>query len=393
MERKILSSLLYSREAFETLEPFLSPEDLSDQGGVLYEQINQFYHTDPDAQVVDKEILNARIQRDYPKHADRLVAVVDSLEEVSEQNVVKEYIDLKVEDTGYRLANALFSRDQHQIQEALEEYNRWLSATDLEEEDEEVLQGTSLADLSNKASDDQKIKVLPHELNNVLDGGLPPESHVLIYAPPEVGKSLFSINMACGFLYQQKKVLYIGNEDPSANMLFRFYSCLSGMTKQEMLRNMDEAQRLADERGYQNLTFISQEGGTVAKLQDQVKRHQPDVVFVDQIGNFHVKNKEGAQALEHIARGVRGVAKKHGIVGVSVHQGDAAAQGKLFLDLGDVYYSNVGVQGAVDVMIGIGATKDMLNGPQRMLNLTKNKLSGIHDPVEVSFNPQLSRVQ
>jgi len=64
MERKILSSLLYSREAFETLEPFLYPEDLSDQGGVLYEQINQFYNTDPDAQAVDKEILNARIQRD-----------------------------------------------------------------------------------------------------------------------------------------------------------------------------------------------------------------------------------------------------------------------------------------------------------------------------------------
>ena len=314
MERKILSSLLYSRDAFNTLEPYLSSEDLSDQGEVLYEQILKFYKADPDADKTDIDILSARIQREYPKHADRLISVLTSLEEVSEQNVIQEYIDLKIEDSGMKLANALFSKDQSQIQKALEEYNHWSTAIDLgEEEEDEVLQGASLADLSSKADESNKLRTYPNELNNVLDGGLPPESHVLIYAPPEVGKSLFSINMACGFLAQGKRVMYIGNEDPSANMLFRFYSCLSGMTRHEMLQDMDTAQEKADNLGYNNLTFISQEGGTITKLQDQVKKHKPDVVFVDQIGNFHVKDKEGAQALEHIARGIRGIAKKHGM--------------------------------------------------------------------------------
>lgn len=393
MERKVLSALLTSREAYDRLAPVISEEDFSEQGEILFRQIHEYYQHDPRAQNVDKDILNARLQREFPKHYERLSNAVNSLEQTSENNVVKEYIDLRAGKAANDAAQALLSKDSNKIQAAIEEYQRWSTASDIEEEQDENLQGIRLSDLASHESDDSKIKVFPAALNNIFDGGFPPETHILIYAPPEVGKSQLSINMACGFLTQGKRVLYIGNEDPSKNMLFRFYSCLTGMEKGDMLRDLEGAQEKADALGFNNLIFVSQEGGTITKLRDQVEKYKPDVVFVDQIGNFTAGEKEGTQALEHISRGVRGVAKKYKIVAVSVHQGDAKAQGKLYLDLGDVYYSNVGVQGAMDVMIGVGCTADMLEGPRRMLNITKNKLTGIHDPVEVSFLKNISRVQ
>lgn len=393
MERHVLGALVQDRESYERLLPVISPDDFSEQGAILYAQINEFYENDPAADHADKDILSSRLQRVYPKHAERLTAALNSLEPCSAANVVQEYIELRVDRAKERCAQAMLSNDSGEISASIEEYTRWSEASDIEvEQDEEVLQGHGLGELVQQENDGGKIRLFPSVLNNAIGGGVPPESHILIYAPPEVGKSQLAITMACGFLTQGKKVLYIGNEDPARNMLYRFYSCITGMDKAELLRDIDAAQDVANRRGFSNLVFISQEGGTIQKLRKQIEDHKPDIVFVDQIMNFTSRGEEGVKALESISRGMRAVAKKYKCISVSVHQAAAEAQGKLYLDLGDVYFSNVAVQGAVDVMIGLGATADMLDTPRRMLNIPKNKLSGNHEPVEVTFNKAISRV-
>ena len=391
MEAKVLSSLLYSRESYDRLQGYLSPDDFSDKGAEIFKQVQKFYETDPEAANVDIDILKSRMEREFPKHFDAFAQAIDSMEPGSSANIEEEYIALRKDRASTDLAHALLGRDEAEKQACLEEYNKWCEAEELESETT-LHRSVSLAELAEQTKRENLIKVFPKALNDKLGGGVPPQTHILVYAPPEVGKSLMAITMACGFLASGKKVLYYGNEDPKSQMLFRFYTCLTGMDKLTLLSDMDKAQEIANNHGYENLCFVSSEGGTLSELEGLVKQEQPDVIIVDQIGNFQVKDKEGTQALEHIAKGVRRILKKYDIVGVSVHQGDANALNKVYLDLGDVYYSNIGVQAAMDVMIGLGADQQMLDTNQRMLNLTKNKISGDHSPLECRIDPKTSRL-
>lgn len=393
MEQKVISALLKDRYSYDTLQSVISSEDFGDKGEIIFDYIRQFYSNDPDAKHVDIGLLKDHLSYTYPKNADALIAVVERLEDVSAPNVLKEYISLRKERTAHELAQALLGRDSKLVEAKLEEYNIWKSKSDIDEEkDTEVYNNVRLSDLVHRKDTNDLIQIYPKQLNNALGGGLVPQSHILIYAPPEVGKSLLAINMACGFLVQGLKTLYFGNEDPPDQLLWRFHTCLAGVPKMDMLKDIDRYQDKIDKMGMDNLVFISDPAGTITQLEALIQEHKPQCIVVDQIGNFNTKDKEGTQALEYISKQVRRLAKKYNLVAVSVHQGDANAQGKLYLDLGDVYYSNVGVQAAMDVMIGVGATKAMLESGERMLNLTKNKANGNHEPIECFFNAKISRV-
>ncbi|MCW8887894.1 MAG: AAA family ATPase [Gammaproteobacteria bacterium] len=393
MEQKVISALLNDRSSYDTLQSVISPEDFGDKGEIIFDYIKQFYTNDPDAKSVDTGLLKEHLSYNYPKNADALISVVERLADVSAPNVVKEFIALRKDRAAHELAQALLGKDPKAVESRLEDYNLWKSKSDIDkEEDTEVYNNVRLSDLVERQDTGTRIPLYPKQLNNAVDGGVLPQSHVLIYAPPEVGKSLLAINMACGFINNGFKTLYFSNEDPADQLLWRFHTCLAGKPKLDMIKNIDHYQQKVDDLGMNNLVFISDPAGTITQLEALVQEHKPDCLVVDQIGNFSVKDKEGTQALEHISKQVRRIAKKYNLVAVSVHQGDANAQGKLYLDLGDVYYSNVGVQAAMDVMIGVGATKEMLESGERMLNLTKNKVNGNHDPIECFFNTKISRV-
>jgi archaellum biogenesis ATPase FlaH len=310
--------------------------------------------------------------------------------ETSGINVMHEFLEVKKGAIAHKLSSALLGTNESAIQELLEAYSNF--SYEEEEEDNTVHVGTSITDVLSAFSSDELIKVYPKSLNEKLGGGVPPQTHILVFAPPEVGKSLFSINMACGFLSQGKKVLYWGNEDPDKAMLLRFFTRLSGMDKFDITKDPQKAEELAYRRGYGNLIFKSSDGGTIHQIEEALKEYEPDILVVDQIGNLDMKGREGAIGLEYAAKSMRFLIKKYDVVGVSVHQGSADAQGKMYLDLGDVYFSNVGVQAAMDVMIGLGATGEMLEANERMASLPKNKISGDHSPFGFSINPLLSKV-
>lgn len=393
MENKVISALLHDRGSYDTLRSVISGDDFSDKGEILFEFIHEFYVNDPDAKSVDLDLLKDHLELNYPKNSDSLIRVIDRLEQVSAPNVVKEYIALRKDRCAHELAQALLGKDDRAVESRLEEFNIWKGKSDVEEEgDTEVYSNVRLNDLLQRRDASDLIPVYPKALNAMLGGGVPLESHLLIYAPPEVGKSLAAINMACGFITHGHKTLYFGNEDPPDQLLWRFHTCLLGQDKFNILKDLDAYQSKADNLGLNNLVFVSDPAGTITQLEALIQEHKPTCIVVDQIGNFHVKDKEGTQALEHIAKNVRRLAKKYKLVAVSVHQGDANSLGKVFLDLGDVYYSNIGVQAAMDVMIGVGASKEMLESGERMLNLTKNKITGLHEPVECVFNTKLSRI-
>lgn len=58
-----------------------------------------------------------------------------------------------------------------------------------------------------------------------------------------------------------------------------------------------------------------------------------------------------------------------------------------------MYYSNIGVQGQADVMIGVGMDKNYESKGLRWLNVVKNKASGLHAGCRVKLNWPISKLE
>lgn len=388
-EQRILSAIMTSREAYNSIVGIREEYDFSEQGWLLVQEIDGFYDNDGDVSYVDRDTIKDVIARKFPKASGIINAVIDNLEDVSVSNAVAEYVDLKREALEHALADKLLAgEDYSDLMEKL------VAVDGLEEHEEEtVFIGTDIDDILAASSAENLIRVHPPSLNDRLDGGFSPGHQAVIYAPTEVGKSLLALNIACGFLREGRRVLYCGNEDPSRSMLLRVFSNLSGMTKEEIRTDPRGATQLARANGYDNLIFKEMTPGSLREVRTLTERYSPEVVFIDQMANMECRSSSKVEKNEILACGLRAMAKKYGVVSIILHQASDDAYGRNILEKNHLYYSNVGVQGQMDVMIGMGMDSSYEQQDLRMLCLTKNKLSGCHESFPVRVNPALSRVE
>ena len=79
--------------------------------------------------------------------------------------------------------------------------------------------------------------------------------------------------------------------------------------------------------------------------------------------------------------------KRYNCVIVSITQAGDSADQKQVLGMGDIDWSNTGIQAAADLLIGIGTTDELERQGKRWITLCKNKVGGRHAsfPVKVDF--------
>lgn len=392
LEAKVLSAVYQSHEAYTEVSKLISKDEFTDPAKIIYTYAETFYNNDKGANSVDKEIVSNYIERDYPKAAKVLQQTLNSLEEVSIPNILSVVLDFKKQAVGLKLSSALINNKEKEITSLMEEYALLSEIKEEENDDSEIYNNIPIDSIISKHSSERLYKLYPKSLNDAVDGGAMPGHHILVFARPESGKSLFSINMSCGFLRQNKRVLYVGNEDPAEQMLMRFICRLSEMNKDDVKHNPREAERLSYSRGYENLVFAALAPGTLSEIDGLIEEYKPEVLVVDQLRNLNVGDDNRVLQLERAAIGIRNIAKKRKLLAVSVTQAGDSADRKLVLDMGDVDFSNTGIPAAVDLMIGIGMNDDYDAKSQRMLSLCKNKLSGIHSYFPVAVDTTISKV-
>ena len=115
-------------------------------------------------------------------------------------------------------------------------------------------------------------------------------------------------------------------------------------------------------------------------------------MVIDQLRNIDVDSENRTQALEKAATEARNTAKKFDIPVISVTQAGDSASGRTILSRGDIDGSNVGMPATADLMLGIGCTMEMEQRNMRVLSFPKNKISGRHEPINITIDPLLSRV-
>lgn len=399
-ERIIIAALIQSRSAYDAVIPYHDEGDFSDMGELIFKELVKYYNRDADATCMDVQSLLSRLSRAYPKHTEKFESFLNRMTDVSVDNILDDYRAMKSDSLGELIGGYLLAKEHGKAEPLLEKYNR-IQADGLVDTDDApvVYADADVASFAGEVSKGSRIPVAPRELNEAFGGGLIVGSHTLVYAPPETGKTAFAINMAYSITCHKRSrkgdpCLYIGNEESAAMYMMRLLCRFTQWEAEDVQADPDGAMELARERGWENLTFVHLTPGTIAQVQSLILEHKPKVCIIDQLPNLILggkgKEPEKTQLLEKLSYAMRMFYSRNKVAGVSMSQADEKAIGKMYLTIRDVYYSNIGVQGQCDAMIGIGMDAKAQATGRRMLCITKNKLGGEHINISVQLNNKIS---
>lgn len=392
MENSILGASLNNREIFNSFEKIGTYEDLSDQGKVLWGAYREYYNRDSGAAHIDKEVLKAYLERSTPKHADLFKGIVDSLPDSSGINVLNEAVEQRKDRVSLELVAALTSDNAKRAHELYAEYQELTSGILAGATNTEILIAPDLKEIFEKRDSKNRIPLYPEALTEQLEGGPLRGHHIVMFAPTDLGKTLFSLNMVRGFMEHGYKVLYVANEDPVSDLIERFLVCLTGRTKWEVRKRYDKAQAMAEKLGWDRVVWAPLSPGTLLEIKMLLDEHKPDILIVDQIRNLDTGDKDYVRTLEKAAQGMRVFAQRYNLLAISITQAADSATGRAVLRRGDIDNSNVGIPGTADLMLGIGATEEQEFENIRVLSFPKNKISGNKAPLHVLINHKNMRV-
>lgn len=402
MYKKLLNALYIARDNFDMLQKYIDKTDFEGAGRVLYDYAVAYYEKDPEASYVDIDIIINKLERNHTKNIKQYTEILHGFtDNISVVNIKNELIDFKKSQVEEKLIQRFITKDdtkRSDTRELMELYQFYDDGNIEEDESTEtnVFNDVDVADVITKYSNENLIRLYPPSLNDAIGGGVIPQTHIIIFARPEIGKSLFTINMAAEMARDGQRVLFIEMEDPTDATLLRFISNLTGMTRTDLLENparLNRARKLLERRGYKNVIVAECSNGTSLEVERLIKEHKPDVVFINQIRQLKFKNSDSeVQRLAMAGHAMRCMAKKYNIVVVSIHQAAGTADNKAHLELRDMYQTTTALQGDVDLAIGVGYRESHMPEDRRLLSVCKNK-NGWHGTVPVVVIPTLSQVR
>jgi hypothetical protein len=341
------------------------------------------------------------LKNNFAKRADKksqlLVRVLETLPEVSIENVIKHVIDTEKDYVQDKMSVSISRRDYIELNNNIIEYQK-IGKEEILQNEYEIYAGAPITSIVEAHKIEKLITVLPKALNVVLGGGLPKNesTNILIYAVPEVGKTLFALNMAYGFCAQGLRVLYIGNEESARALQLRTLGRFATYKQKlwpraSILADPDQAYKDAMKHGYTNFTLAPLTPGSITDVRNLILQVKPDVLILDQLHNL-VSFSYGAEMeqLTKASQAIRSLGKEHNLITVNITQ--AKENGHLVLSKADVFNSNILVPGDMDVMIGLGMNWEMEKSNRRMISIPKNKVSGWHGSFLVKFLPEVSKV-
>lgn len=394
LEQSLLSAFLKDRKSYDTFVQIGNLEEFSPIARSICGAISSYYELDSEISSCSKDIIESRLLRAAlnDKHHPAIKDAIAKLDsEVSTANVVHELRSLHKQAVGQKLSLALANgQSEEEVSKLIAEYGKGLSS-ESSGQSTAPIDALDTADLTEDKGNVEYIKLWPKQLNDRLDGGALRGHHVLVYARPETGKTLFSINLVAGFLHQGLSVLYVGNEEPLADIRDRIRGRLLKCSKQEIRLHREVAASRLAKASIGKISIIEETSfGAVRAC--VAARAGFDVVVLDQVRGMRLRSEGRTAELEAAGIEARSLAKDFNVLVVSVTQAGDSASGKVYLTMSDIDSSKTGLIASVDLAIGLGCDDAMkLNGLMG-LSLVKNKMSGLHDHLTVTCNFQTGEV-
>jgi hypothetical protein len=387
LESYIISGCIADRSTYETARAFADIDGFSPAALHTLSIIGGYFDADGVVRSVPRGVISERASRLPDPRLGKLVSeFVRCLpEDVSGRNVRADIIEHRKHVIGGKLSLALANKTKD-ISELLKLYTE-ADSFEVGASVETLVDIFDTSDLESPEPEEKKICLAPLALNNRLNGGARRGHHLLVYGRPEVGKTLVAINLVAGFVKQKLRVLYVANEEPAADLRVRLRTRItSGPSVASQLTGFGSSAAVK---------IAPLAPGSFPQIGGLLHGGSYDVLVLDQLRNIRTGKASDTrtEALERAAIEARNLGKKHNVLVVSITQAGDSASGKAVLDMSDVDNSKTGIPGAVDLMLGVGATRDMQEAGQLVLSLPKNKLSGDHGSLSCSYNKLTGVIQ
>ena len=230
--------------------------------------------------------------------------------------------------------------------------------------------------------------------NNI--GGIGPGNLMIAFARPEVGKTAFWVSLVSapyGFAEQGAKVHAFINEEPAVRTQMRAISCFTGYNKEQITEKPSDVQtewgKIKD-----NIKMIDTVDWTLDDIDSHCEKHKPDIIVIDQLDKVNVKGTFARtdEKLRAIYTGAREIAKRRECVVIAISQASADAHNRDHISFDMMENSKTGKAAEADLIIGIGnrTSNDPTNN-MRVLNISKNKITGWHGDPSCIIDKYLSR--
>lgn len=271
----------------------------------------------------------------------------------------------------------------------------------LEQQEEAPFITTSILEIHNEKISVPGLRWRLSTLNRAI-GSLRRGNFGFIAARPEAGKTTFLASEVT-FMGTQTdgNVLWVNNEQPGGDVIWRCYNAYLGKTSAELLEDLPTAELRWNESFGSRLKFIDNPGITKNQIESICKQYDPKLIVFDQLDKVRGFDAERYDLkMKAVYQWARELSKMYGPV-IGVCQAGGTAEGKRYLDMNDIDSSHTAKQGEADWIIGIG--KDNSGGYEKMryLSVLKNKLPGDedtdpklrHGKLEVIIDEELARYQ
>ena len=227
-------------------------------------------------------------------------------------------------------------------------------------------------------------------------GGVGPGNLMIAFARPETGKTAFWVSLVAGpkgFAEQGAKVHAFINEEPAVRTQMRAISCFTGLNKEQITNNISTA-HMEWGKIKNNIKMIDTVDWTMQDVDSHCEKHKPDIVIIDQLDKVNISGTFARtdEKLRAIYTSAREIAKRRECVVIAISQASADAHNRDHISFDMMENSKTGKAAEADLIIGIGnrSSNDPTNN-MRILNVSKNKITGWHGDPAVTIDKYISR--
>ena len=218
-------------------------------------------------------------------------------------------------------------------------------------------------------------------------------------ARPNTGKTSFHASLIAspgGFAHQGARCIILCNEEGPHRVGARYLTAATGMTMHQVKDNPQRAHELYSPVR-KHIEIKDASNRDMAWVESVCKSYKPDIVVLD-MGDKFARSQGFArpdEALKANAIYARQIAKSHNCAMFYMSQLSADAEGKVILNQSMMEGSRTGKAAEADLMVLIAKNPPLEGqdeeGPQRHLNVVKNKLTGWHGSITCNLDYKTAR--
>ena len=227
-------------------------------------------------------------------------------------------------------------------------------------------------------------------------GGIGPGNLIIVFARPETGKTAFWVSLVAGpkgFAEQGANVHAFINEEPAVRTQLRAISCFTGFNKEQIIEDKakthEEWKKIKD-----NIKMIDTVDWTIQDIDSHCEKYKPDVIVIDQLDKINISGTYARtdEKLRAVYTSAREIAKRRDCAVIAISQASADAHNRDHISFDMMENSKTGKAAEADLIIGIGnrSSNDPTNDT-RVLNISKNKITGWHDNKSCVIQKYISR--